>query len=666
MPPLLQQAGKFLPGSVAWLAQHDSAGGDEGGDVFDVEFLEEAEAEEFGEVVYALVGFDDFFEAGEGAGELETADGLGFLACGDECREAHAGADGDEPDRFALVGFGGPAGDGRQLAGDDSEGAVADGGGEEGEEHGSAGGRLADAGQVDHEDAVVVGGEALGFGGEFFVAGVAAEEGGLVELSGSDFDAGEGPGAAGQFPGADGEVAAGLPVDFGGRGRVGLEADELGESLSACLGIGGEVGFVGKILGECEGEGVEVFVLLGEFDEELFGRFDFVFGGDFFGVELGIAGIEMVAEHTVEGLAVVLFVVVGAGVIVDMGAEVVAFAEELEDGGGGIDEGLEGVFGFEAAVVVLVVDEEGGAGGHHGGEVGVVEDGCQVAGGLFGVAEVFEVFGSGDEAGVAGHGDGESDAGVEGTDGDGLPAAAGEAGDGESLGVGVFEVEEDIEAAFHGEVEGGESAGAAEVELVHAVVLEAVGAELAHSEPFDVEGEHAAFGLVDAAKLFGLVGFAFGAMPVDVEDDRHFAFELLGFVEEGGGPESGEDFVAEFFDVVAGSAFDGVEPLDAGGGVAPLGGPAAIDDVAEDGFAEVVRLLSPLVGGGSFRHFGDAADAVELDVDEGLVGVEDGSGEDFFQIGGFGSLKKDTAQQTDHHGNHRVSCSCVSHRFPLG
>ena len=71
-------------------------------------------------------------------------------------------------------------------------------------------------------------------------------------------------------------------------------------------------------------------------------------------------------------------------------------------------------------------------------------------------------------------------------------------------GIGVVEAQEHVQAALHGQIEGGQAAGAAQVELVHAAVLEAGRGELAHAEPFDVQRQHAALGLVDAANL--LVG----------------------------------------------------------------------------------------------------------------------------------------------------------------
>ena len=126
--------------------------------------------------------------------------------------------------------------------------------------------------------------------------------------------------------------------------------------------------------------------------------------------------------------------------------------------------------------------------------------------------------------------------------------------------------------AFHGQEERCQPTRATEVELVHAVVEEAIGAQLAHAQPLNVQSEHAALGLIDATVLLGVVDLALGAVPVDVENHRYLAFEVLGLVEKGGCPQAWQDFVAKLLDPIAGATFDCVDPLDACFGVTPLDG----------------------------------------------------------------------------------------------
>jgi hypothetical protein len=147
---------------------------------------------------------------------------------------------------------------------------------------------------------------------------------------------------------------------------------------------------------------------------------------------------------------------------------------------------------------------------------------------------------------VAGDRVDQGEPGVERAQGDRLPAAAGEPRHADPRRVGVLERPQQVDRAGHEQEVDGHAAGAAQVEVGDQVMAVVVGAELAHAEPLDVQGEDAALGHVDAAELLVLGGLALGVVAVHVEHGRHLAAagEVVGQVEQGGGPEAGEDFVS--------------------------------------------------------------------------------------------------------------------------
>lgn len=288
--------------------------------------------------------------------------------------------------------------------------------------------------------------------------------------------------------------------------------------------------------------------------------------------------------------------------------------------------------GAEAAVVLGIEREEQRARGHHRGEVRVVHDGREVARGLLGIAEVGEIAGAGEEAGVAGDGVGEGDTRVERTDEDGAPAAAGKTGHGHAFAVGVAVGQEHVERAGHGEIEGRDAAGAAEVELIHRAVIVAGVAQLSHAEPFHVQCDHAALGEVDAAKLFVARGFAGAVVAVDVQNDRDGAREVVRLVEEGGNPEARQGFVAQLANVITGTAGNRVEPFHPELGVAPGAGLTAEDDFFERVAAQFAGGLLPLALRPRGVEKREAALDVVLNISERLVRFEQRAG----QRGGHG------------------------------
>src|SRR5690606_4491861 len=102
---------------------------------------------------------------------------------------------------------------------------------------------------------------------------------------------------------------------------------------------------------------------------------------------------------------------------------------------------------------------------------------------------------------------------------EGLPAAAGEAGDRNAFRIDEAVSQEDLEAAAERQVEDGGSGLAGQVEKRQVVVAVVVAGELSGADPFEVEGEHAASGKVDAADLLIVDGHALAAdVAVNVED----------------------------------------------------------------------------------------------------------------------------------------------------
>jgi hypothetical protein len=137
--------------------------------------------------------------------------------------------------------------------------------------------------------------------------------------------------------------------------------------------------------------------------------------------------------------------------------------------------------------------------------------------------EILEMACSGEKARVTRDGIAQGDSRIQRAQDDGLPATARQAGDGDAFGVRVRMFQQNIQPAREGEVEGGKPAGAAEIELIHLCVMVVGTVELPHPQPFGIEGEHAAFGFVDAANLFVRNGFSDRFVAVDVQDDGDLA-----------------------------------------------------------------------------------------------------------------------------------------------
>ena len=144
-------------------------------------------------------------------------------------------------------------------------------------------------------------------------------------------------------------------------------------------------------------------------------------------------------------------------------------------------------------------------------------------------------------------------------------------------------------------------------------MVEARATQLSHAQPLDIQGQHAALGLIDTADLFVVDRFSWRAhVAIDVKDHGHFAGEFLGHIEQRGDPHARHGLEAEFLNVVARTAGQGFQPLDFCWAVAPVGGLAAEDHAIEDRGPQAIRLGIPLGGRLDRRHGRHADFAVML------------------------------------------------------
>ena len=167
--------------------------------------------------------------------------------------------------------------------------------------------------------------------------------------------------------------------------------------------------------------------------------------------------------------------------------------------------------------------------------------------------------------------------------------------------IDIRQCQPQIQGARHCQVKRGQPACAAQVELVHAIVREAGGAQLPHAEPLQVQHQHAALGQVDRAELLVLDGLALGRVTVDVHGQRNSSGQIVGQIEQAGNPHAGQAFVAKLADSIARSAGDRIQPLDAARSLAPAGRRTAKHDLFEHVAAQPGRIALPVVEVGEMR-----------------------------------------------------------------
>ena len=120
-----------------------------------------------------------------------------------------------------------------------------------------------------------------------------------------------------------------------------------------------------------------------------------IFTSDWQAISLGskslLPGIEEITQHAVERLAVIQFVVVRAGVVVDVRPQRVLAAVEGEDRPGGFHERGQRMARGETAIILGVLGQQRRPWRPHRGQVGVVGQRRQVVRGLLRIAQVLRV-----------------------------------------------------------------------------------------------------------------------------------------------------------------------------------------------------------------------------------------------------------------------------------
>ncbi len=152
--------------------------------------------------------------------------------------------------------------------------------------------------------------------------------------------------------------------------------------------------------------------------------------------------------------------------------------------------------------------------------------------------------------------------------------------------------------------------------------------QLAVIHPLEIEREHSHAGLFDAPLLFVLDALARRAdVAVDIENRRHFAAQVFGLIQDRGGPEAGDNLIAQLAHPVplAGSGWDQAEIFEPRRGGSPIGGPTVKNDFVEEPRTQACGLSSPvrrIGGGGTRRSFRDqvVADLAGDDVGRGERG----------------------------------------------
>ena len=196
---------------------------------------------------------------------------------------------------------------------------------------------------------------------------------------------------------------------------------------------------------------------------------------------------------------------------------------------------------------------------------------------------------------MTGDRDDRSDALINGGQNRCLPAATGETGHGEAVGVCVLVGEEQVQAPLHGEVHYADSGDSTQIDVALAHVI-GCALQFAHPNELGIQGEHPTLCEIDAAGLLVGHGFAAAVVSVGIQHCWHFALQLGGLVEKRGNPHARIAFVTELSDSVAFVCLDHSTPLDFGFGVQSVMPMAFEIDLGEEFFAEAFGPLFPLFG----------------------------------------------------------------------
>ena len=163
---------------------------------------------------------------------------------------------------------------------------------------------------------------------------------------------------------------------------------------------------------------------------------------------------------------------------------------------------------------------------------------------------------------------------------------------GHAPGVCMFVRQEDVQAAFHGQVHRAHAGNTAQVDvcLLH---VKGRALQFTHADKFGVERKHAPFGEVDAAGLLIVHGLATPMVTVRVQDGGDFVLEVGGLIQKCGDVHARIAFIAELPDTVASARFDHAAPLDNGWGAVDAWGVAEQVDFFQKVFADFCGPLLP-------------------------------------------------------------------------
>src|SRR6185436_16510061 len=147
--------------------------------------------------------------------------------------------------------------------------------------------------------------------------------------------------------------------------------------------------------------------------------------------------------------------------------------------------------------------------------------------------------------------------------------------------------------------------------------------ELAHSDPFGVQHEHAALRQVNTADLLVWNRFADAFVAVHAQSHGDFSGKGFRFVEDCWDPETRHRFIAKFLEAVARTTLNGLQPDDFCLALAPLSSLAAEDDFFKSIPAQSFSDSLPFGGTFHRRHRRDAAFRISLYLFQGQVRADD-------------------------------------------
>ena len=118
-----------------------------------------------------------------------------------------------------------------------------------------------------------------------------------------------------------------------------------------------------------------------------------------------------------------------------------------------------------------------------------------------------------------------------------MPTATGQTGHRHAIRVGIRMRQQHIKSLAHVQVERRDARHSAEIQLRHLIMPHAV-SELPHADPFYIQRDHAALGLVNAAKLLVIRRLARARVSVDIQHHRHSTLQLQWLVQQCRNPPS--------------------------------------------------------------------------------------------------------------------------------